>query len=67
MKLFDWIELFALNVVGFSVTGWLVSFANTFSVLVAAFVGLSVVALNLVKLYGVHLDNKLKKKKLKDE
>ena len=66
MKLFDWIELACLNVVGFSVTGWLVSFTNTFSVLVAAFVGLSVIALNVVKLYGVHLDNKIKKKKLNE-
>ena len=65
MKIIDWIELGVLNVVGVSVGGWLQSFSSSASTFVAIFVGLSVVLLNCIKIYGVHLDNRIKKKKLK--
>ena len=66
IKNLDWIELGMLNVVGVSVSGWLLSLLNNFGTCVAALVGVSVVILNCIKIYGVHLDNKIKKKKLND-
>ena len=64
MKFNEWIELGCLNIIGFSVSGWLVSLLNNFGTVVAAFVGISVIILNIVKMQGLLLDNKIKKKKL---
>ncbi len=63
----DSIEWGSLNIIGFSVVGWLVSLMNNFSIIIASIVGLSVVALNIVKLYGIYLDNLKKKKDLEKE
>ena len=67
MKWFDWVEYAGLNVVAVSVVGWLSSFINTWSTLIAIFVGASVVALNYAKFKGVQLDNKLKELEIKEK
>ena len=66
MKVITWSELGLLNVIGIS-TGWVLAMVNNIGVWVAALVGISVVILNCIKIYGVHLDNKIKKKKLDDK
>ena len=66
MKSFDWIELGCLNIFGTSVIIWMQTFMSNWSTVMAILVGLSVVTLNVVKIYGVHLDNQIKKKKLND-
>ena len=66
MRLFNWIELISLNMIGASVATWLLSFMQSWSTIVAGLVGLSVIALNGVKLYGVHLDNLKKKRELEE-
>ena len=66
MKLFDWIELGCLNIFGGSVIIWMQTFIGNWSTLMAILVGISVVVLNTIKIYGVHLDNKIKIKKLND-
>jgi uncharacterized membrane protein len=61
LKMNEWSELGLLNVIGFSVSGLIMNYSG---VVIGVFVGISVIALNVYKIYGAHLDNKLKKKKL---
>ena len=66
MKLFEWLELGFLNIIGFISSAWLVSFFETWSAFAAGLVAISIVGLNAVKIYGHYLDN-LKKQKELDE
>ena len=61
-KMNEWSELGILNLIGFSVSGLIINYSG---VIVGILVGISVIALNIYKIYGAHLDNKIKKKKLK--
>lgn len=58
----SWIEM---NVVGASLTGWLVSFLDSWSILVASIVGITVIANNIMKYKGIMLDNKIKQLEIK--
>jgi len=62
LKMNEWSELGILNLIGFSVSGLIINYSG---VIVGILVGISVIALNIYKIYGAHLDNKIKKKKLK--
>ena len=66
MKVFDWIELGCLNIFGGSVIIWMNTFIGSWSTIMAMLVGASVLVLNIVKIYGVHLDNQIKRKKLNE-
>lgn len=66
MKLFDFIEYGALNIFAASVIIWMQNFMGNWSTVMAVLVGVSVLALNVVKIIGIHLDNKIKKKKLNE-
>ena len=60
------IEWVALNVFGLSSAGWLAQVQVGWSTVIASIVGLTVIALNIVKIRGAILDNKAKRKALKD-
>ena len=44
-------EMVSLNIIGVSVIGWLNTVASTIPTLVSVLVGLSVIALNVIKIY----------------
>lgn len=44
-------EIVSLNIIGVSVIGWLNSVASTIPAVVSVLVGLSVIALNVIKIY----------------
>ena len=60
-KIADYVEWVSLNIFSVSIIGWIQSLTSVMSGLVAVFVGISVIALNCVKFYGVYLENKKKK------
>ena len=51
MKIFEYIELASLNIIGVSVIGWLQTVSNVVPTMVSVLVGLSVLALNGIKIY----------------
>ena len=50
-KLMNITEIVSLNIIGVSVIGWLNSVASTIPAIVSVLVGLSVIALNVIKIY----------------
>ena len=66
MKFFERLEYISLNIVGGSVTAWLSAFSSTSNQFIAVLVGLSILIMNGVKIYGIHLDNKIKNKNLNE-
>jgi len=67
MKSINWIEINLMNVISFSMVGWLTSFLSVWSALIAVCVGISVIALNYIKFKGMQLDNKMKELEIKDK
>ena len=65
MKWFDKLNYISLNITGSSVTAWLLSLMNGWSNCIAVLVAMSILVMNGYKIYGIHLDNMLKKKELK--
>jgi len=65
-QIYNVIELLGLNVIGVSVTAWLVSSIGVLSTVVACFVGVSVLVLNIFKIY-VFWRDKIQKAKTKEK
>jgi len=66
MKIFNLLEWFSLNIVGISVVTWLSSLVGIWSSVMACLVACSILVMNGYKIYGIHLDNQLKRKQLND-
>ena len=60
-KIADYTEWVSLNIFSVSIIGWIQSLTSVVSGAVAVLVGISVIALNCVKFYGVYLENQKKK------
>ena len=58
------INLLAFNVLGASVTAWLVTFWNTYTLALAVLTGTSLLIINIMKIRGMWIDQKLKMKEL---
>ncbi len=74
MKLLAWvyyhkqgIEIMILNVFGASIIGWLKSLMNNWTAIVAGIVAISVIVMNGMKIYGLHLDNQRKRRELRKD
>ena len=67
MKSINWIEINLMNVISFSVVGWLTSFLSVWSAIIAVVVGISVIALNCIKFKSMQLDNKIKEIEIKEK
>ena len=66
MKWFECLEWISLNVVGVISTTWIASLLTNWSSLMAILVGISIIIMNVYKIQGIILDNKLKNKELND-
>jgi len=66
MKLFSILNYIGLNMVGTSVTLWLVTFFSQYGIVLASLTGTSILIMNGFKIYGMYLDNRIKKKELDD-
>jgi len=66
MKWFECLEWISLNIVGVISTTWIASLLTNWSSLMAILVGISIIIMNVYKIKGIILDNKLKNKELND-
>ena len=66
MKWFECLEWISFNVVGVISTTWIASLLTNWSSLMAILVGISIIIMNVYKIKGIILDNKLKNKELND-
>lgn len=60
-KMYNTIEWISYNLLGVGTFTWLINLLDNWSTIIASGVGISVIALNLIKIYGLYLDNKKKK------
>ena len=58
------VEIVILNIFGASVIGWLKSVLSEWTSIVAGLFALSVVVMNVLKIYGLYLDNTRKRREL---
>lgn len=63
-KVTEYVEWVSLNIFSVSIIGWISNLTTVLSGAIAIFVGISVIALNCVKFYGIYLDNQKKKNEL---
>lgn len=64
MKTFSILNYIGLNMVSASVTLWLVTFFSNYGIVLASLTGTSILIMNAFKIYGMYLDNQIKKKEL---
>lgn len=61
------IYLIAFNIMGTSITAWLITLMNSYTLPLALLTGTSLLIINIMKVRGMWIDQKIKLKNLKDK
>ena len=61
------IYLIAFNIMGTSITAWLIALMNHYTLPLALLTGTSLLVINIMKVRGMWIDQKIKLKNLKDK
>ena len=61
----NWCSSIGMILISVSVGGWLIAFLDAWGMLIASFVGISVILVNYEKYRSLQLDNKRKEKRNK--